>query len=136
MLNDFSMLALRLTRVGKRNKAYFRLIVQDHDRNPHSRAIEIIGHYDPHHEHGKGKFVINEERLKYWLSQGAQPSATVHNRLIDLGLLQGAKQMTWKPKKKEGDATSASAPTASPATMEPKAEKAEEATKPVEAEQS
>ncbi|MEK7158031.1 MAG: 30S ribosomal protein S16 [Patescibacteria group bacterium] len=113
------MLAIRLTRVGKRNKAYFRLIVQDHDRNPRSRAVEIIGNFDPHHEHGKGKFIINEERLKYWLSQGAQPSATVHNKLIDLGLLQGAKHLSWKPKRKEGDA----------ATPNPPAPKTEEVAK-------
>lgn len=51
-----------------------------------SRAIEELGHFDPMQKDADKQFVINEERVKYWLSVGAQPSETVASLLRKAGI--------------------------------------------------
>lgn len=79
------MLRIRLTRVGKKNSPAYRVVVADHKRAVKRKSIEILGHYNPV-SHPK-ELVINKERSLYWISQGAQPSDTVHNLMCDLGIL-------------------------------------------------
>ena len=93
------MLRIRLSRVGKKNKAQFRLTVADARRSPTGKFIEILGHYDPHTK----EKVFKQERIEYWISKGAKPSATVHNFLIDAGIIKGDKVVAWRPKKKKKD---------------------------------
>ncbi|KKU79233.1 MAG: 30S ribosomal protein S16 [Parcubacteria group bacterium GW2011_GWA2_47_7] len=83
------MLAIRLKRVGRKNDPSFRIIVQDHRRSPKkTRGVaEFVGFYDAR----KGAPVINAERVKYWMGQGAQPSDTVHNLLVDAKIITGKK---------------------------------------------
>lgn len=74
------MLAIRLKRIGRKNDPSFRVIVQDSRRHPtKGNVVEYVGSYDAR----KGKPEINVERVKYWLSVGAQASDTVHNLLVD-----------------------------------------------------
>lgn len=93
------MLALKLARVGKNKQPSFRLIVTEKGRDPWGRAVEILGHYDPR---SKAKTcVLNKDRVSYWLSVGAQPTATVHNLLVNQGVLQAEKVKVRKnPKHK------------------------------------
>lgn len=91
------MLRIRLSRVGKKNKAQFRVTVAEARRAPTGRFIEILGHYDPHTK----ERVFNKERIEYWISKGAKPSATMNNFLVDAGIIKGEKVTSWKPKKKE-----------------------------------
>ena len=91
------MLRIRLSRVGKKNKAQFRVTVADARRSPTGKFIEILGHYNPHTK----EKVFKNERIEYWISKGAKPSPTVHNFLIDAGIIKGEKVTSWKPKKKE-----------------------------------
>ena len=91
------MLRIRLSRVGKKNKAQFRVTVADARRAPTGKFIEILGHYDPHTK----EKVFKKERVEYWISKGAKPSATIHNFLIDAGIIKGKKVASWKPKKKK-----------------------------------
>ncbi len=93
------MLRIRLSRVGKKNKAQFRVTVADGRRSPTGKFIEILGHYNPHTK----EKVLKRERIEYWISKGAKPSATVHNFLIDAGIIKGDKMISWRPKKKKGD---------------------------------
>jgi len=73
------MLMLRLQRVGRKHEPAFRLVLTDSRRPPKSRAVlEILGSHDPR----KNKPQFKTERIKYWLSKGAQISATVNNLLI------------------------------------------------------
>ena len=83
------MLAIRLKRVGRSNDPSFRIIVQDHRRSPKkTRGVaEYVGSYDAR----KGTPQINGERVKYWISQGAQPSDTVHNLLVDAKIITSKK---------------------------------------------
>ena len=83
------MTTIRLSRTGKRKQPYYRIVLQESNRDPWSPAIEVLGNYNPRLE--KTDAVLEEERIKYWLSQGAQPSATARNLFIDRGLLKGEK---------------------------------------------
>ncbi len=65
---------IRLRRMGSRNAAFYRVIIQDSRRAPTGRFIETIGWYDPKQE--GTNFSLNLDRANYWLSNGAQPSDT------------------------------------------------------------
>lgn len=91
------MLRIRLSRGGQKNHAKFRVTVADGRRAPSGKFIEILGHYNPHTK----ERVFKAERVKYWLSKGAKPSNTVHNFLVEAGILKGEKVTSWRPKKKE-----------------------------------
>lgn len=67
------MLAIRLSRTGKKHQAYFRVVVSDSHRTPTAKFVEILGNYDPHAK----KFQIDQDRLEYYLKNGAQPSNSV-----------------------------------------------------------
>ncbi len=84
------MITIRLSRTGKKKQPYYRIVVQDSKRDPWSPAIEVIGNLDPRAE--RSATVVNKERAAYWLSVGAQPSGTVKNLFIDLGLMKGKKE--------------------------------------------
>lgn len=65
---------IRLRRMGSRNAAFYRVIVQDARRAPTGRFIETLGWYDPKRE--GVNFSLNLDRVDYWLGNGAQPSET------------------------------------------------------------
>lgn len=65
---------LRLTRTGKTGRANYRLIAIDEHKKRDGRFVEILGSYDPHTPVG---LLVKKDRVAYWLSVGAQPSATV-----------------------------------------------------------
>lgn len=91
------MLKIRLQRIGKKNQAYFRLVVLEHTVKPKGRYLELLGSYDPH------KNIINakKDRIEYWISKGAKLSPTANNLLVDRNILAGKKVLAWKPKKKD-----------------------------------
>lgn len=83
------MLKIRLQRVGRRHEPSFRVIVTESTRGPKSGDfIEILGNHNP-----KQKEItqLKEDRIKYWISKGAQVSGTVHNLLITHGVIKGEK---------------------------------------------
>lgn len=65
---------IRLRRMGSRNAAFYRVIVQDSRRAPTGKFIETLGWYDPKQE--GNNFSLNLDRTDYWLGNGAQPSDT------------------------------------------------------------
>ena len=69
------MTAIRLTRMGRNKKPFYRIVVTDSRKRRDSGWIESIGYYNPVVEPKVLK--IDEERLQYWLSVGAQPSEKV-----------------------------------------------------------
>lgn len=92
------MVVVRLARVGRKNKATFRIVAQEKIRSPHSRSLEIIGSYDPHAPTRAEQIHLKNERVQYWLEHGAQPSATVHNMLVELGIIQAPKRRVVRGK--------------------------------------
>lgn len=68
-------LAMRLTRGGRKNLPHYSIVVADKRYPRDGRFIEKIGTYNPLLAKDDAKRVqFNEERVKYWLGQGAQPS--------------------------------------------------------------
>ena len=77
---------LRLKRMGRTNRAYFRLSAIDSRKARDGRVIEELGHYDPLEKDQAKQFVAKIDRCKYWLDQGAVPSQTVSSLLKKNGL--------------------------------------------------
>lgn len=82
------MLVIRFLRTGKRNQPSFSIVVTQKERGPQSgRFVEKLGFYSPLTKERR----INRDRVKYWLSVGAKPSASMHNILIAAGIIEGKK---------------------------------------------
>ncbi len=76
--------SMRLTRVGGKKDPVWRVVVADRTSPRDGRFIETIGRYNAQTE--PSTIVLNEERVRYWLSKGAQPSAPVRNLLKKQGI--------------------------------------------------
>jgi small subunit ribosomal protein S16 len=74
------MLMIRLARFGSKKKPTYRLVVIDKERARNSRAVEVVGHYNPVSK--PKQVVIRHERVQHWMKNGAQPSDTV-KRLLE-----------------------------------------------------
>ncbi len=70
-----------MQRLGRRNRPFYRIAAIDQRTRRNGRVIEALGVYDPIHPEAAKQIQLNEERLKYWLSVGAQPSETVRDML-------------------------------------------------------
>ncbi|MFA6600643.1 MAG: 30S ribosomal protein S16 [Candidatus Omnitrophota bacterium] len=79
---------IRLKRFGTTNRNQWRVVVSDVKMPRDGRFIEEIGYYDP--IPAAEKIHIKNERLEYWLKQGAKPSPTVANLLKRLKKKQKA----------------------------------------------
>lgn len=114
------MLSIRLSRVGKKKQPSYRIIVLDKRKDPWGKYLENLGFYNPRVK--PRKIELKEERIKYWLSVGAGPSATVHNLLVDAKIIEGPKKKATiirkKKKVEEKKEAAPKAPSASPETPE------------------
>jgi small subunit ribosomal protein S16 len=69
------MLMIRLARFGAKKKPTYRVVVIDKERARDSRAVEVVGIYNPI---SKPKAItLQHERIAHWMKNGAQPSDTV-----------------------------------------------------------
>lgn len=66
---------IRLSKTGKKGEAKFRVVVKEKRSKRDGKAIEVLGWYEKGVKSEKKE--IKKDRLNYWLSQGAQPTATV-----------------------------------------------------------
>ena len=71
--------SIRLSRHGKRNCPFYRLVVADRERPRDGKFIEVVGTYDP--RANGGIFTAKRDRIAYWVGKGAQPSDTVSELL-------------------------------------------------------
>lgn len=85
------MLKIRLTRVGKKNSPSYRVVVADKKRAVKRKFIEIIGNYNPTLK--PKQIVIDKDRALFWIGNGAQPSDTVNNLMVNLGILAQEKKI-------------------------------------------
>ncbi len=84
------MLSIRLSRVGRTHAPIYRVVVMEKSRDPKARNLEILGQYNPR---TTPKVIdLKEDRIQYWLSVGAKPSATVENLLINAGIMKKKKK--------------------------------------------
>ena len=82
------MLKMRLQRYGRKNQPSFRVVVTDSRNSPKTgNHVDLLGSYDPK----LGKFQIDGEKAKHWISKGVQVSDTVHNFLVSEKVIEGKK---------------------------------------------
>ncbi len=90
---------IRLSRGGSKKRPFYRVVAADQRAPRDGRFIEKLGTYNPllpqDHEQ---RLVINEERVKYWLSVGAQPTERLAKLFSNLGLAK-APALREQPKK-------------------------------------
>lgn len=80
------MVRLRLTRMGRRHRPYYRLSAIDQRTQRDGKTIEQLGHFDPLLKDDAAQFECKADRVRYWLSVGAQPSETVASLLKRAGI--------------------------------------------------
>ncbi len=76
--------AMRLTRVGGKKDPVWRVVIADSRSPRDGRSIETVGRYNAQTE--PSTIVINEERARFWLERGAQPSDAVRKLLKTQGI--------------------------------------------------
>lgn len=73
------MLAIRLARFGSKKSPTYRVVIIEKDRARDSRAVEVVGHYNP--RTSPATVVLDHERVNYWLKNGAQPTDVIKRLL-------------------------------------------------------
>jgi small subunit ribosomal protein S16 len=76
---------IRLTRMGRKNRPFYRIVVMDSRTPRDGRFLENIGTYNPIVH--PAAITMHEDRVNYWLDQGAVPSVTVKNILQHKGVI-------------------------------------------------
>lgn len=83
------MLKIRMSRGGTKKRPFYKIVIADARSPRDGRFIERVGHYNPLLPKDNVERVkLDLDRLKYWLSQGAQPSDRVERFLADVGLAE------------------------------------------------
>lgn len=75
------MVVLRLKRMGRTHRPFYRICAMDRRSPVNGRAIEELGWFDPVAKDDTKKVSLKSDRIRYWLSVGAQPSRTVGDLL-------------------------------------------------------
>ncbi len=89
---------IRLSRQGRRNRPHYRVGVFDRRTRRDGPPIEQLGHYDPLVEDDDKKVTLDEERIRYWLSVGADVSETVRSFLKRRGIQVPTRSKKGKKK--------------------------------------
>ena len=94
------VLKIRLQRKGRKNRPFFRIVVAEKANAVQGRFLEIVGHYDPI----KKDVVLKQDRIEYYLGNGAQPSQTLARLAVKNGmksLEKYVKERFQQPKKED-----------------------------------
>lgn len=118
------MLTIRLQRLGKKNAPTYRLVISEKARDTQGKNLEILGSFNPHAK--ENGLAPNTERIKYWLSKGAQTSSTVHNLFLKAGIIGGEKKkksvyISTDRAAKLAEKAKSAAPKEAPVAAEPQA---------------
>ncbi|HNR96688.1 MAG: 30S ribosomal protein S16 [Chloroflexi bacterium ADurb.Bin180] len=101
---------IRLRRTGLKGQASYRIVVADSRSPRDGRFLENIGHYNP--RTAPATVEVNDERARYWLSQGALPSDAVARILEKKGLIANRRLRQNQPKVVEKEADKPAPPAA------------------------
>ena len=77
---------IRLTRKGTKKKPFYRIVAADKEMPRDGRFLELLGTYDPMVE--PVAITLKEDRINYWLGEGAKPSAKVASLFKQKGMVQ------------------------------------------------
>lgn len=75
---------IRLTRQGTKKKPFYRIVAADIEAPRDGKFLEALGTYDPMQE--PAVITLKEDRVNYWLGEGAKPSTTVASILKKQGV--------------------------------------------------
>lgn len=82
------MVTIRLRRAGKKKQPSYRLVVADSRAPRDGKFIEIVGHYNPVRQ--PQELEVKADRIRHWMSVGAQPSETVVRLLKRVDVLDAS----------------------------------------------
>ncbi len=71
---------IRLTRLGKKKKPFYRIIVADSENKRDGKFLDIVGTYDPLQD--PAAITIDNQKLEDWLGRGALPTTTVKSLIL------------------------------------------------------
>ena len=97
---------IRMTRMGRKHRPFYRIVVIDRQKAREGKAIEEVGHYDPMVKDKAARVKLNMERIDYWKSVGALPSDRVAT------LIKKMKTNNWGAQKAPPPLTPQKAPKA------------------------
>jgi small subunit ribosomal protein S16 len=100
---------------GRLHRPFFRICAMDTRTPRDGRAIEELGHYDPLVRNKEARAVLNVNRIRYWLSVGAQPSEKVASLLKRHGVAKPAPGEHWELPTPPAPPPASSAPAPPPA---------------------
>jgi small subunit ribosomal protein S16 len=124
------MLMIRFQRIGRTNDPAFRIVVLEKERAAKAgNIVELLGTYNPRSK----ALTLNDQRVKDWIKQGAQPTDSLHNLLVAKGVIDG-KKVNVLPKKTPQKSEEAVAAEAAAAAAVPAAVLADVPVEPTEAE--
>jgi len=83
-----SVVRIRMQRTGRSRRPFYRIQVLDERVRRDGASIEQLGWYDPIAKDPAKQVQLNEERVKYWISVGAQPSDTIRDMLGKRNLIK------------------------------------------------
>lgn len=116
------MLMIRFMRIGRKNQPSFKIVVTEKTKSSTGgRFVEEVGFYNPVTK----EKIVQAERIRYWISQGAQPTPTISNLLISEKVTEGDKTPKHKKSKKpaaEAPAVQSAAPVQVVTPEQPKVE--------------
>lgn len=93
------MLKIRLKRIGRKGQPAYRIVVMESSKPRNGRVVEEIGHYNP--TTSPSTFEVDKEAATRWLKNGAQPTDTIAQHFVKLGLLKSLKRGSTKPNTKK-----------------------------------
>ncbi len=76
---------IRMKRMGRKNREYYRICASDRRSPRDGRVIEELGTYDPHVKETDARCTLDNARVQHWLSVGAQPSDAVRTLIKKYG---------------------------------------------------
>ena len=138
------MLTIRLARAGAKKRPFFHITVADSRKPRDGRFVERVGYFNPISSGKEVRLEINQERIDYWLSQGAQVSDRVLTLIKEKSetpeekakreqtkekrrLRKVAKRVAAKPAEEPAEAATEETPTEETPAEEPVAEEPVEA---------
>jgi small subunit ribosomal protein S16 len=98
---ELHVVRLRFQRTGRHNRPFYRLAAIDGRERRDGPCLENLGWYNPIEKDPAKQLLINEERVKYWLSVGALPSDTVEDILAKRNLVNLKKWDARRTQRRE-----------------------------------
>ncbi len=109
------MVRIRMKRMGRPHRPFYRISAIEKTVRRDGKVLENLGTYDPMATDESKQIAINEERIKHWLSLGAQPSDTMMDLLVKRNIVDGKAWKAHRADQAERRKARAAAAAAAPA---------------------